>query len=70
MIFRLLLIAAAVWILWRLARIGLQQLERRPPPGEDQDPPFVATARCPQCGTHLPQEQMNAQGRCPRCGDA
>ncbi|ULQ45333.1 hypothetical protein JN531_009350 [Flagellatimonas centrodinii] len=71
MIFRLLLIAAAAWIVWRLAGIALRQLEQRskqaPPDATEDDPPFVPMTRCSRCGTHLPRTDVDDDGCCTRC---
>lgn len=62
---QLLLLAALAWVLWRLVRKALA-----PRPGADAGAPparFEPTARCPQCGTHVPREQLGTEGLCPRC---
>jgi hypothetical protein len=70
---QLLLLAALVWIVWRLVRKALA-----PPraggsgePGAAAEPPqFEPTARCARCGTHVPRAQLDAAGVCRRCLDA
>ena len=61
---QLLLLAALIWMAWRLVRKALG-----PPaaPGAATPPKFEPTARCGQCGTHVPRDQLDAAGLCPRC---
>ena len=61
---QLLLLAALVWIVWRLVRNVLAR-PRVDPPGEP--PQFEPTARCARCGTHVPRAQLDAAGVCQRC---
>jgi len=61
---QLLLLAALIWIVWRLLRKALGPGEGR----RDAPPPaFEPTARCAKCGTHVPREQLDPAGLCPRC---
>jgi hypothetical protein len=61
---QLLLLAALIWIAWRLVRKALAP----PAAGDTPAPPqFEPTARCGQCGTHVPRSQLDATGACPRC---
>jgi uncharacterized protein len=64
---QLLLLAALIWVVWRLVRNALA-----PPPagGAGDAPKFEPTARCAQCGTHVPRAQLDAGGLCPRCQSA
>ncbi|MGQ0585945.1 MAG: hypothetical protein ACT4PK_01920 [Gammaproteobacteria bacterium] len=55
----LLLVALAV-IAWRVLRGA-----RTPPAGDA--PKFEPTARCANCGTHVPRDQLDDGGACPRC---
>jgi len=70
-LFRLLLLAVAVYVVWRLLKIAL----RKPaPPGGAQaqrpaDEPFETMVRCSSCGTYLPARSLSASGRCGRCSD-
>ena len=62
--FRLLLIAAAVFIVWRLLR-GLRiHVERVQPPAPERYEPM---AQCAKCGTHLPAAALSKSGCCGRC---
>lgn len=64
---RLLLLAAAIWLVWRIVRQMRGQLERKTPPaGPDSYEPM---ARCAKCGTYLPARALNAQGLCGRCSE-
>jgi hypothetical protein len=64
--FRLLLIAAAVWVVWRLLRGVRVHVERvQPPPPERFEP----MARCAKCGTHLPASSLSKSGTCGRCSE-
>lgn len=63
---RLLLIAAAGWLIWRLVHQVRMQLSQRPP----QEPEaFQKMARCSRCGTFLPANSLNSQGQCGRCSE-
>lgn len=64
-LFRLLLIAAAAWIVWRLiggARGAALRSSREPPPAT-----YEPMARCARCGTHLPAAALSRAGLCGRC---
>lgn len=64
--FRLLLIAAAIWIVWRILKGFRIHIERvQPPPPEKFEP----TARCAKCGTHLPAAALSKSGTCGRCSE-
>jgi len=64
---RLLLIAAAGWLVWRLIHQVRAQLSQRPPepPAED----YQQMARCNRCGTFLPAQSLNSRGLCGRCSE-
>jgi uncharacterized protein len=66
-VFRILLILAAIWIVWRLLRglrIHISRAQSPPqPPGENFEP----MARCAQCGVHLPASALSPDGRCGKC---
>lgn len=59
---QILLLIALAWVAWRLIRKALA-----PPPSRTEPPEFQPTARCTQCGTHVPRAQLNANGICERC---
>jgi hypothetical protein len=64
--FRLLLLAAALWILWRIFkgfRIHIERLQT--PPTETFEP----MGRCAKCGIHTPAETLNKSGVCGRCAE-
>ncbi|TXH03889.1 MAG: hypothetical protein E6R07_10795 [Nevskiaceae bacterium] len=64
--FRLLLLAAAAFIVWRLLRGVRIHVERvQPPPPERYEP----MARCAKCGTHLPAAALSRSGLCGRCAE-
>lgn len=64
--FRLLLIAAAIWIVWRILKGFRIHVERvQPPPPESFEP----MARCAKCGTHLPASALSKSGTCGRCSE-
>jgi uncharacterized protein len=66
-VFRILLILAAIWIVWRLLR-GLRiQIERAQPPAQPPAENFEPMARCARCGVHLPANALSANGRCGKC---
>ena len=65
-LFRLLLIAAAVWIVWRLLRglrIQINRHQDAQPPAENYEP----MAKCARCGVHLPASALSADSRCGKC---
>ena len=64
-LFKLLLIAAAVWIVWRLLRglrVHVTRIETPPSP-----PEFEKMARCARCGVHLPGPALSSGGLCGKC---
>lgn len=67
---RLLLLLAAIWVVWRLLRGNsiLPTLGRRP---EAPKPPenFEPMSRCEHCGTYLPSKALSSSGRCGRCNE-
>ena len=68
-LFRLLLLLATVWLVWRLyksarARLGQGQA---PTPVAGAPEQFEPMARCATCGTHLPAKVLSPDGRCGRC---
>lgn len=71
-VFKLILIAAAVWIVWRLlqgVRVHISRIQ--PPPPPPAKPEFEPMARCEKCGVHLPASAISAGGLCGKCaGDA
>ena len=64
-LFKLLLLAAAVWIVWRLLRgLRVQVTRIETPPAQ---PEFEAMARCARCGVHLPDSALSPGGLCGKC---
>jgi hypothetical protein len=65
-LFRLLLIGAGIWIVWRILRGFRIHVERvqTPPPER-----YEAMARCAKCGTHLPAAALSKSGLCGRCAE-
>jgi hypothetical protein len=64
--FRLLLLAAAAWIVWRLLRGVRVHVERVQPPPPER---YEAMAPCAKCGTHLPASALSKSGLCGRCSE-
>lgn len=62
-ILRLLLLVAAVWLVWRIVRQVRGQLQQRQGPTDEFEP----MARCAQCSTFLPARALDAEGKCARC---
>ncbi|WP_043114215.1 hypothetical protein [Solimonas soli] len=62
-LFRLLLLAAAAYVFWRLLKIS----SRAPLPPAQDEPHYEAMARCAGCGTYLPARSLSRSGRCGRC---
>lgn len=67
--FRLLLIAAAIFIVWRLLRGFRVHIERIPPPPPQQPDRYEPMARCAKCGCHLPAAALSKSGLCGRCAE-
>lgn len=66
-IFRVLIVLAAAWLIWRIVRQVRAQLSRRDPaPPPDAYEPM---ARCAKCGTYLPLKSLNSAGLCGRCSE-
>ncbi|NKF21390.1 PP0621 family protein [Solimonas marina] len=66
-LFRLLLLGAAVWLVWRWLfpqpRRPRTAATSRPAPPPD----YERMLRCAQCGTHMPATSLSPDGRCDRC---
>ena len=66
-LFRLLLLGAAIYFVWRF----LSRTQRPVPATVRGDaarsPRYEAMQRCTGCGTHLPARSLSAAGRCTRC---
>lgn len=52
-IIRLVILAALVWLAWRVLRQVLAP-SRRPPPGDDD---AARMLRCETCGVHVPETE-------------
>jgi uncharacterized protein len=63
---QLVLLAALIWIVWRLVRNVLAP-PAGPAAGAGAPPQFEPTARCARCGTYVPRNQLNDAGLCARC---
>jgi hypothetical protein len=61
-VLQVILLLALAWVVWRLVRRALA-----PPPNRTEPPEFEPTARCAQCGTHVPRTQLDAHGVCRHC---
>ena len=64
MLFRLILLLAAAWVLWRLLRGVRIHVVRGQQPSA---PTFEPMARCTRCGVHQPKASLSAAGLCGRC---
>lgn len=65
-LFKLLLLGAALWIVWRILR-GLRiQVSRIEAPQQKPDQ-FEPMTRCARCGVHLPAAALSSQGLCGKC---
>lgn len=65
-LFRLLLVGAAIYLVWRM----LNPPRRRDSAHQraaNTAPDYERMARCAQCGTHLPLTTLSPSGRCGRC---
>lgn len=65
-LFRILLICAAIWIIWRILRGVRVHISRIDPPKPDQ---YEAMARCRKCGVHLPASALSKSGLCGKCAE-
>jgi hypothetical protein len=65
--FRLLLLAAVVYLITRLLRSRLRPPS--PPSGSGEKPsvPYEPMARCARCGVHMPQTSLSPAGLCQHC---
>lgn len=63
MIFRLLLLAAFIWVVWLLYK-KLRAAALAAPPKAEQ---FEPMAQCAKCGTYLPAKSLSRDGRCGAC---
>jgi uncharacterized protein len=64
-VLRLILLAAIVWIVWRLIARALRVAKAAGPRSSDHD--YLPLARCSVCGAHVPQPQAGAAAICERC---
>lgn len=62
-IFRLLLIAAALYLLWRLGRVLLKKLNSK----NESEPQYLPTVACARCATHVPPDTLSPSGLCGKC---
>ena len=69
-ILRILILAALVWLAWRLIRNLLPgPSNASDEPSTDQDNP-EKMVKCSHCGVHLPEKQAIKQGDHYFCGSA
>ncbi len=69
-IVRILLFAAAVWLVWRIFRQVRAQLDQPAQPRDElRDEHYEPMARCAKCGTHMPAKVLNSKGTCGRCSE-
>jgi hypothetical protein len=69
-LFRLLLLLALVWIVWRLLAPRLRAASRRPVQPDIARPEnYEPMSQCAKCGTYLPAKALSREGRCGRCGE-
>ncbi len=67
MIFRLLFLAAVVYIGWRVARVLLAKMQSSATPAEK---PYLPMSACAKCGAHVPQDTLTQTGLCGRCAES
>lgn len=67
MTFRLILLIAAAWIVWRLLRGLRVHVSRVDSPPQTPKDSFEPMARCARCGVHLPASSLSPAGLCGRC---
>ncbi len=66
-IFRLLFIAAVVYLLWRAGRVLWSKLQ---PPPAAAEKPYLPMSACSKCGAHVPQDTLTQKGLCGRCAES
>ncbi|MBX6420726.1 MAG: hypothetical protein QJR02_11550 [Sinobacteraceae bacterium] len=65
--FRLLILAAIAWFVWRVLRSWNADAlpPRRRTPRDPQD--YERMARCLRCGVFVPRDRLSENGRCGEC---
>lgn len=66
-LFRLLLLIAAAWLVWRLLRGLRVHVSRIEPPKAASPETFEPMARCSRCGVHQPAQSLSSAGLCGKC---
>jgi hypothetical protein len=64
MLFKLLLLGVAAFVIWRLLKSLSAATHLRPPPSSEQ---FEPMAKCARCGVYLPARSLSSDGRCGAC---
>lgn len=64
--FRLMLLAAILWIVWRLVARALRGTPE-PPRARGAEQDYLPLTRCPGCGAHIPQPASGDPALCERC---
>ncbi|WP_020649540.1 hypothetical protein [Solimonas variicoloris] len=71
-LFRLLLLGAALYIVWRLVSVARRAATQQRPPAPRPPPPsahYEPMARCARCSTYLPAGSLSRAGLCGRCSE-
>ncbi|MFN3712607.1 MAG: PP0621 family protein [Alcanivoracaceae bacterium] len=63
---RLIILAALIWLVWRILRQTLLA-PRQPPPSADNNPQKMV--RCAQCDVHVPLSEAVREGERAFCSD-
>ncbi len=63
-LFRLLVLAGLVWLVFRILKSWRIEVSRRDQPPAER---FETMARCATCGLYLPRQGLSASGRCGAC---
>lgn len=63
-IFRLLVLAGLVWLVYRLLKNWRIEISPRQPQAPER---FEPMARCTGCGLYLPAQSLSSTGRCGAC---
>lgn len=66
MIFRLLVMAGLIWLVYRVLKSWRVEISRREMPHERAER-FEPMARCAGCGLYLPSQSLSTTGRCGAC---
>ncbi len=62
-LFRILILAGLVWLVYKVVKSWRLEVTRRDPPQQRFEP----MSRCAACGLFLPSQSLSTTGRCGAC---